>query len=586
MREAEATEARTATGNTTRGSRSATLGRSCLLGFALLLLTMLSGTASGRGASQEGEGWQQLGPLHYRYFGERIPLAAEAHRIAVLSFEGEPAPSREAVESAGLGRVLETANADPWTLFTLRTASDTRVIDLLDGAAEALPGHFLSPVLRTRSPAAELLVGRDLLVRFRSETSAEEAELLLRQYGAGEIEETGFGGMGNAYRTRPRVRHGLELLALANRLGEDPAVRWSEPDFTEIGAVPACAPGSLPPIPPDDPLLASSWGLEQANDIDIDAFAAWGTCAGDPGVRIAILDLGVDTAHPDLSVVAGRDFASSGCGNSTGCAGGQPVTSCDNHGTHVAGPAAELVDNAVGTSGVAPRSPIVSVRVYKGLGDPSTGCSYQSSTSLRVYGLDWAVTVAGARVTVLSWTPPESPALTDMYAETRAEGAVHFSAVGNNNSTLIGYPAWLQTVFGVGGIQLDGNRWVSSPTEGSNYGPNLDIVAPASEILVTDRVGVAGLDPGDYWTYSGTSFATPMAAGVAGLVLALRPELDAEDVEHIVVMSATDIGVSGWDAQFGNGLVNAGRALAMAPAYVFWDGLEPGSSIRWSRTWP
>ena len=305
-----------------------------------------------------------MGPLHYRYFGERIPLAAEANRIAVLSFEGEPAPSQEAVASAGLGRVLTTESFDPWTLFTLRTASDTRVIDLVDGAADALRGHFLSPVLRTTSSAGELLVGQRLLVRFRPEVSAEEAELLLRQYGAGEIEESNFGGMTNAYRTRPRARHGLELLALANRLGEDPAVRWSEPDFTEIGAVPACAPGSLPPIPPNDPLLATSWGLEQTNDFDVDAFTAWGTCAGDPGVRIAILDLGVDTAHPDLTVVAGRDFATPGCGTATGCAGGQPVTSCDNHGTHVAGPAAELVHNSVGSSGVAPRlsSPVPMAR--------------------------------------------------------------------------------------------------------------------------------------------------------------------------------------------------------------------------------
>lgn len=391
--------------------------------------------------------------------------------------------------------------------------------------------------------------------------------------------------MTNAYRTRPRARHGLELLALANRLGEDPAVRWSEPDFTEIGAVPACAPGSLPPIPPNDPLLASSWGLEQTNDFDVDAFTAWGTCAGDPGVRIAILDLGVDTAHPDLTVVAGRDFATPGCGTATGCAGGQPVTSCDNHGTHVAGPAAELVHNSVGSSGVAPRSSIVSVRVYSG-SNTYPSCQYQGPTSAKIYGLDWAANVAGTRVTVLSWTPPESQALTDKYAETRAGGVVHFAAAGNGNLEDVKYPAKLETVLGVGGIQEDGSRWVSSPTLGSNFGAGLDLVAPASNILVTDRAGAAGLDPGDYWTYSGTSFATPIAAGVAALVLALHPDLDAVDVENIVVASAIDLGAGGWDPQFGYGLANAGRALAMAPAYIFWDGLEPGSTARWSSTRP
>lgn len=181
MPEADDTETGAATGNVTWGSRSGVLARRCVLRSAVLLLAMLSGTASGRGPSPLGADWRQMGPLHYRYFGERIPLAAEANRIAVLSFEGEPAPSQEAVASAGLGRVLTTESFDPWTLFTLRTASDTRVIDLVDGAADALRGHFLSPVLRTASSAGELLVGQKLLVRFRPEVSAEEAELLLRQ---------------------------------------------------------------------------------------------------------------------------------------------------------------------------------------------------------------------------------------------------------------------------------------------------------------------------------------------------------------------------------------------------------------------
>ena len=77
-----------------------------------------------------------------------------------------------------------------------------------------------------------------------------------------------------------------------------------------------------------------------------------------------------------------------------------------------------------------------------------------------------------------------------------------------------------------------------------------------------------------------------MAAGVAALVLARRPELDAEDVENLVVASVNDLGPGGWDPQFGHGLVNAGRALAIAPAYLFRDGFESGSRVRWSSTRP
>ena len=141
-------------------------------------------------------------------------------------------------------------------------------------------------------------------------------------------------------------------------------------------------------------------------------------------------------------------------------------------------------------------------------------------------------------------------------------------------------------MIGVGGIQEDGSRWQDSASFGSNYGVGLDLVAPAKDILVTDRVGAAGLDPSDYFTISGTSFATPMAAGVAALVLAARPSLDAEDVEHILRSSAVDLGAAGKDIEFGYGLVNSASALQMAANYIFWDGFEPGSSARWSSHLP
>jgi thermitase len=144
-------------------------------------------------------------------------------------------------------------------------------------------------------------------------------------------------------------------------------------------------------------------------------------------------------------------------------------------------------------------------------------------------------------------------------------------AAGNDNGP-VSYPATLSQVIAVGALSPCDER--KAPTScdgeyfwGSNYGSELDIAAPGVHMYSTDIQGSAGYNtsasPGGdyYYNFNGTSSATPVVAGVAGLLLGKCPKLKATAVENILKQTADDLGASGWDQQFGYGRVNAYKAL-------------------------
>jgi hypothetical protein len=169
-----------------------------------------------------------------------------------------------------------------------------------------------------------------------------------------------------------------------------------------------------------------------------------------------------------------------------------------------------------------------------------------------VDALTWAESV-GARVTNNSNVYGiQSSAIASKYAATRDAGMVHFASAGNNGLPQLSYPASLSSVMAVAAIDRFGNR---APF--SNYGSGIDYTAPGDDIIAADRTGADGYAAGDYAVVEGTSFSSPYAAGVAALLLSIYPGLDAADVETILILTSTDLGSPGKDAQFGWGLVNA-----------------------------
>jgi subtilisin family serine protease len=166
------------------------------------------------------------------------------------------------------------------------------------------------------------------------------------------------------------------------------------------------------------------------------------------------------------------------------------------------------------------------------------------------------------------------------YAAARDAGVVNFAATGNDGLDQISYPASSTSVNAVGAVSQDGSRaWFS------NRGTGLDFMAPGVGIVTTDRVGPGGYNATDYvMSASGTSFASPYAAGVAALMLASNPGLSPAELEQMMRESCVDLGDPGYDTTFGWGLVNANYSVQAARPGVWihfgYAGTQTGSFVQ------
>jgi parallel beta-helix repeat protein len=326
---------------------------------------------------------------------------------------------------------------------------------------------------------------------------------------------------------------------------------------------------------PEDTYFPSQWHLNNTGqsggtpDSDIDAPEGWQISTGSRDIIIAIIDEGVDIQHEDLvdKLVDGHDFVEDD-NNPT------PWNN-DAHGTACAGLAAAATNNETGVAGVAWGCKIMPIRIAYGYGG---GWWYYDTWIAG--GIQWAAD-NGADVLSNSWGGGyPSDAITEavQYAKNYGrggKGCVVVFAAGNSGS-YVAYPAWLDEVIAVGATDHYDERW-----DYSNYGPELDVVAPSawgSEAGVifwtTDISGSAGYNNGDLsqgdaagnytkW-FGGTSAATPQVAGLAALILSVNPDLTSDEVQSIIESTADDKGDPGWDQYYGWGRINVYKALIEA----------------------
>ncbi len=281
-------------------------------------------------------------------------------------------------------------------------------------------------------------------------------------------------------------------------------------------------------IVPNDPQYGSQWALPKVN-----APAAWDISTGSSGVVIAILDTGIQLNHPDLQskLVPGWDFVNN-----------DPVADDDEgHGTHCAGIAAAATNNSVGVAGLGWNCSLMPVKVL----DHEGNGTYANVAA----GMTWAVD-NGAKVLSLSLSgSAASNTLLNAVNYAWNNGVVVVAAAGNSNSTTPEYPAWYSNCIAVGSSTTTDTR-----SSFSNYGADwVDVAAPGSSILST-YIG------GTYATSSGTSMATPLVAGLAGLLWSYMgtgtpPFAIRSQIESSAVF------VGNWVA---HGRIDAAAALASA----------------------
>jgi subtilisin family serine protease len=321
------------------------------------------------------------------------------------------------------------------------------------------------------------------------------------------------------------------------------------------------------------PAHADSWRDKEYWLAESGITKAWAVSKG-AGVKVAVIDSGVDGEHPDLAGVlaGGADISGAGSANGQQSIGAKP-----EHGTLVAtmlagrghqppkatakpsasatpgtsaSPAAGAAVGPDGIVGVAPEAQLLSVSTWLGSANPG-GKSDQEQIPEAVR---WAVD-NGARVINISLgsTSPEWPQSWDaafLYAEQK--DVVIVAAAGNRvgGNVQVGAPATIPGVLTVAGLDRTGTASVDASSQGISIG----VAAPAEDL-------VGGMPAGGYAEWAGTSGATPIVAGVAALIRSKWPEMSASQVINRIVSTAKDAGVPGKDPLYGFGVLNAEAAL-------------------------
>jgi subtilisin family serine protease len=268
------------------------------------------------------------------------------------------------------------------------------------------------------------------------------------------------------------------------------------------------------------------------------------------GTKVAILDTGIATAHPDLKdgILKTKNFTNSRVG----------VSDVAGHGTHCAGIIGAR-ENATGVIGVAPECGFL---IGKVLGDDGSGNLLSVAR-----GIDWAVEQGADIINMSLGSPTGHPDLEAAINRAVAAGVFVICAAGNEGPTLdtVGYPAMYTGTVSVGAI--DQNKKIANF---SSRGTRVDVCAPGVDIL-------SDYPPRNLAKLSGTSMASPFVAGVVALMVAKHREFGKEDpkplktaADLIAVLHGTsiDAGPAGFDPNYGFGIINPASLIPTKPAPV------------------
>ena len=340
---------------------------------------------------------------------------------------------------------------------------------------------------------------------------------------------------------------------------------------------------------PNDPFFAThqyslrNTGVQPPYDpgtsgADAEMEAAWTITTGDTSVVIAIIDTGVDIGHPDLvsriwtnpleeddlvdndgngfiDDIYGYDFVNND---------GLPLDD-HMHGTHLAGIAAANGNNGIGIAGMNWKCRIMAIKVLD-----MNGSGFFTSIAA---GIEYAVDNGADIINLSLGGSSDQVVLEAAIQYAVAAGVIVCAATGNDNTGDNFYPASYDSVIAVGATDSRDRRAIGDlcPFDvlGSNYGPWIDVCA-AGDVVWSTFPAAAG----NYGIYCLTSMASPHVAGLASLVLALRPGLSADSVAHYIRRGAEDqVGLPsedtpGFDVYHGWGRIN-GRITLQALALDF-----------------
>jgi subtilisin family serine protease len=370
---------------------------------------------------------------------------------------------------------------------------------------------------------------------------------------------------------------GSDILYIVQEYTSCPGVVYAEPNG--IG---------FPDSIPNDANFSKQWGLHNTGqmilnnisgtpDADIDAPEAWDMQIGSPDVVIAIVDSGIAYPHPDLAAniwnntdeIPGNGIDDDLNGYIDDIRGwdfyynDSNVTDGHGHGTFCAGVAGAVTNNGIGIAGASWNCKIMPVRI--------ANASWYSSLAYGVKGIRYAVD-NGADVCSMSCHFSNSSTLKNVINYAYGKGVFLCAAAGNVNNSIKHFPAAYENVTAVAATNQDDKRcspddW--GPGNGSNYGDWVDIAAPGNLIYSTEPsyhyLGEGYINPytGKNWSQNydidwGTSYATPMVASAAALLLSKDSSLTPAQVKGLLCGNVDPYNSTEY---IGTGRLNAQKAL-------------------------
>ena len=363
-------------------------------------------------------------------------------------------------------------------------------------------------------------------------------DAVLQAYGVTSVEhlfpETSEQGLDAIYKVSFSADG--DVLEMVATLSGDPAVAFAEPNHLYHLSDAALAT-------PDDALYAMQWHLNNTGQTggragaDLHAADAWAVTTGAADVLIAVIDSGIDYRHEDLDDGRVRTDIDWDYVNFD-----DDAMDDNGHGTHVAGSIAAESNNGAGVTGLMWQASLVAYKVC----DRSGSCA----TDAIAKAIRQAAHV-DADIINMSLGGSCAQTIADAVNYAYFDHGMTIVAAAGNEAAGVSYPAAFPPVIAVGAVDYNDRLAYFS-----NFGPEIDVVAPGVNVLST-------IPNDNYETYSGTSMASPQVAAIAGLILAQHPGIENDMVRALIRQAVDDRGAVGYDIRYGYGRINAAKAVTL-----------------------
>jgi len=391
-------------------------------------------------------------------------------------------------------------------------------------------------------------------INIKLEANVDSFSAINKKYGASDFELFCKEKYLDAFRSLYKIKYkSPDLTEIVNELRELSIVEYAELNYIYEAS-----------MLPNDNYFDQQWSLNQSNDHDIDAPAAWDIETGSSSITIAIVDTGIDYNHPDLiknNWINVGEVPSNGIDDDNNGyiddvfgwnfknQNNNPIDR-DGHGTHCAGIASAVANNGIGIAGVCWSTKLMSISCNFNIWKLSKGITYATENNADIISMSWGGN-------------NPSDTLKDVIKYAFLKNVVLIAASGNKNNSDFFYPAAYYGVISVSSTNKNDQR-----ADFSNYGLWVDLSAPGEDIYSTYLEY-------SYKNLSGTSASAAIVSGVVGLMLSVKPRQSNLAIKNILCSTADEINT---DENIG-GRVNAFRAVREVKDKIVFKSFIPGLII-------